>query len=421
LGPKAGARDVKVVATLGKPIAGVPIHFMLAPAPGNAAPAGMPATWKAETLKVALRALDRTDRKALMHFSALSGADGKAEIKTLVLSAFAGDQFTPGAYIEQDPHLAKYVQGHADLGVRVPTLSSTTLQLWKHFDYRIVFMKRHDGTSYSNRLSEDDLKAKFANDFIEMERKGAVVEAAHEDLVAYDDARNWVIGKLGAEEPRVLQFALVDAIGKSPQQDLDVSRVGLTSLSFSIPVAGGRCFDMSAQAKWLKSATCGKTGLHQPIPADKIALQNDGVNHKVVIDLTGMAHLAGVPLADIEVNVVLKEHDVPSGLSWGAPTLIGMRWRESSYVGKEPEATMRTTYHEAGHYMGLAPKTLPDTAATASTQWYNSPGVGNHCKFGPQNCTMWHSFILKIDFCPTCRLALRARDHATNANAASPF
>lgn len=422
LGPKSGARDVKVRVSLGKPIPGVPVHVMLAPDAANAAPAGLPADWKQEKLKDALRVKDRKDRKSLLHFGAVTAADGKAEVTTLVLSGFGGDRFTPAAYIEQDPHLAKYVTGHDVLGKRLPVLAAKPIEVWKYFQYKIVFMKRHDGADYSNRLSETDLKDKYKSEFIELERKGSVVVADYQDMVPYDTARAWVTGKLGAEEARVLQFALVNAIGKTATTDVDVALAGVPSLSFNVGVNGGRCFDLSARANWLKSATCNRTG--QPpvaIPGDKITLVNDGVRHKLSVDLSAQANLTGVPLANVEVKVVLIEHDYPSGLSWGAPTLIGMRWREAGYPGKEAEATMRTTYHESGHYLGLAPKTLPDTAAGASSVWYNSPGVGDHCKHGPQDCTMWHSFILKINFCPTCKLALRARDHATQVGGDTPF
>jgi hypothetical protein len=34
---------------------------------------------------------------------------------------------------------------------------------------------------------------------------------------------------------------------------------------------------------------------------------------------------------------------------------------------------------------------------------------------------MWHAFLMKFNFCPTCKLALRARDHSAQANGASPF
>ena len=415
-------REVKVVATLGKAIKDVPIHFMLAPHPDNAAPAGVPATWKSEKLKVALRALDRKDRKALMHFSQPTGADGKAEMKKLVLSAFGGDRFTPGAYIEQDAHLSKYVQNHADLGKRVPVLCTYPLQVWKYFQYQIAYQKRHDGTSYSDRFTEADLQAKFATDFLEMERTGTVVTAAHTYMVLQGDARAWVSGKLGAEKTRTLQFAFVDAVAMAPEldHDLTVAPGGLPGLSFEWPI-DGQCFDLSAQGKWLKSAECGEAGSEQAIPGNKIQLQNDGVNHKLSVNLTGLPFLAGVDLADIGVKIVLKKHDVLSGLSWGAPTLVGMRWRESSYVGQETEAASNTAYHEAGHYLGLAPKTLPDTAASASSVWYDSPGVGNHCKHGPQDCVMWHEFLMKFNFCPTCKLALRARDHSSQVPAANPF
>lgn len=424
LGDAAGEREVKVVATLGKPIKDVPIHFLLAPHADNAAPAGMPATWDPKDLKTELRALDRKDRKALMHFSAASDAAGKAEMKDLVLSAFGGDQFTPGAYIEQDAHLSKYVPGDAKLGKRAPVLCAHLLQVWKFFQYEIAYQERHDGTSYADRFTEADLQAKFAADFIEMELTGTVVTAAHSYLVPMANARAWVSGELGAEQTRTLQFAFVDAIAMSPAVDheLTVAPGNLTGVGLQFGwTLQGLCLDLSAQAKWLKSATCGTAANQQALPAGRISLVDSGVNHRLNVDLRNLNSLQNVALADIAVKIVLHKYNVLSGLSWGAPTLVGMRWRESGYPGQETDATSNTAYHEAGHYLGLAPKTLPDTGATASTVWYDSPGVGDHCKHGPQDCVMWHAFLMKFNFCPTCKLALRARDHSAQVRGNSPF
>ncbi len=421
LGDKAGQREVKVVATLSKEIAHVPLHFMLAPEAANAAPAGMPATWKAQELKLDMRKLDCTDRKALMHFSQETDAKGKAEIKTLVLSAFGGDKFTPAAYIQQDPHLAKYVKGHDELGKRVPKVCADTLQVWKHFHYKIVYMKRHDGASYSDRFTEASLQAKFEADFIEMESSAAAVEAAHKDYVPYETARDWVTAQLGADQTRVIKLAFVDGIGKAAESDKELTYNGISALSFDETVKADEPIDLSARAKWLKSAKAGTSGAMHDIPAGKVTLVNDGVDYKLSVDLSGMASVNALALPTIKVKIFLLRHEGPSGLSWGPATLVSMRYRESGYPGQEEVATKRTAYHEIGHYLGLAPKTLPDTAASPSTLWYNSPGVGNHCKFGPQDCTLWHSFIMKIEFCPTCKLAMRARDHSSQVGAATPF
>jgi hypothetical protein len=421
LGDKAGQREVKVVATLSKEIEGVPLHFMLAPHPENAAPTGLPATWKAETLKPDLRRLDRRDRKALMHFSQASDAKGKAEIKTLVLSALGGDRFTPAAYIEQDPHLAKYVQDHAELGKRVPKLADDTLQVWKYFDYRIAYMKRHDGTSYANRFAEATLSSKFDIDFIEMARKGEVVEAPHSYYVPYETARDWVTAQLGADEKRVIKLAFVDAIGHVATSDKEMSAVGISGLKFGWKVAASEMMDLSAQDKWLKSAQAGAVGALSDIPLSSVTLVDDGVDYKLSVDLSGIAAVQKMAVKDIAVKLVLLKHEGPSGLSWGPATLVNMRWRESQYPGKEDVATQRTAFHEIGHYLGLVAKTLPDTGATASTLWYDSPGTGNHCKFGTEDCTMWYQFKMKMVFCPTCKLAMRARDHARQVSGSAAF
>jgi hypothetical protein len=65
-----------------------------------------------------------------LHASAKTDANGSAECKELALSRLGGDKFRIGAYLDQDAHLAKYVDDHAELKKKKPSLSDE-LQVWR--------------------------------------------------------------------------------------------------------------------------------------------------------------------------------------------------------------------------------------------------------------------------------------------------
>lgn len=144
-------RKITIGAQLSEKLKDVVIHLMLAPDKDNmkaanwgidlpntaAVTGGATLTWKWKDIDAAVKHKDKADRKDLLHLSAKTNADGYAKLE-LILSRFGGDKFQPGAYIEQDPHLAKYIHGHTDLEKKKPTLYKDTLQVWRRFWYQIV-------------------------------------------------------------------------------------------------------------------------------------------------------------------------------------------------------------------------------------------------------------------------------------------
>jgi hypothetical protein len=133
-------RKVTIGAKLSQKIAGVEIHFMLAPHKDNRKKAGwgenMPGTWSCQKLAADLKSTDKAKRKDYLHLSAKTDADGYAKAE-LTLSRFGGDVFHHGAYIEHDPHLAKYVHGHADLEKKKPVLGADgPIAVWRKVWYQ---------------------------------------------------------------------------------------------------------------------------------------------------------------------------------------------------------------------------------------------------------------------------------------------
>jgi hypothetical protein len=93
--------------------------------------------WIWKDIKKEVKHLDKTKRKDILHLSEKTDAKGYAK-KEVELSRFAGDKFYLAAYIEQDPHLAKYIDGHTDLGKRKPVMREDPIQVWRKFWYREV-------------------------------------------------------------------------------------------------------------------------------------------------------------------------------------------------------------------------------------------------------------------------------------------
>ena len=134
-------RKVTIGAKLSVELADVTVHFMLAPDKDNlkASNSGkdLPATWVWKDIDASVKHKDREDRKKLLHLSAKTDSKGYAKVEVL-LSRFGGDKFWPGSYLDQDPHLAKYVHGHADLAKRKPVQSTDTITVWRKFWYQTV-------------------------------------------------------------------------------------------------------------------------------------------------------------------------------------------------------------------------------------------------------------------------------------------
>ncbi len=137
-------RKVTIQAQLSEKIKDVTLHFMLAEDKDNRLTANwgvdLPATWKWKGIAAAVKHTDKADRKDLLHLSATTDANGKAS-KELTLSRFGGDKFLPACYIDQDPHLAKYIHGHADLQKKKPVFAAKAINVWRKFWYKEVKVK----------------------------------------------------------------------------------------------------------------------------------------------------------------------------------------------------------------------------------------------------------------------------------------
>lgn len=137
-------REVTIGAQLSEPVKDIIIHFMMAPHKDNQKAANwgvdLPTTWKWKDISPDLKHTDKSNRKDLVHLWAKTDATGYAKMP-LVVSRFGGDKFYLCAYIDQDPHLAKFIDGEAELQKKKPVMAAQLLTVRRKFWYQMTYAK----------------------------------------------------------------------------------------------------------------------------------------------------------------------------------------------------------------------------------------------------------------------------------------
>jgi hypothetical protein len=419
---KSGDREIKVTAKLSKELKGVTIHFMLVAEKTNRDNTNVPAGWEFEKLKKVLKHTDKPDREKLLHFSATTDDKGVATVDTLILSCIGGDKFKIGAYIDQDPHLAKYIDEapspNADISARKPTLASDWIQVWRRIQYQYDAMARDGGGDYSNRKDEGGFTGQYAAAFIEMESVGNGTPA-HRRVLGDDQVQTWAAGQssIALGTARYTYMALIDSVGGGgPQQETVIvgPSLGGGTVNFLL---NGYTIDNSDQARWLASAQIceydgSNWGPYAPVAGNLLQMTTQGNDFNLAVDLSSKD-----PAKWYQVDVTIIKYTSISGLSSGNVSLVDMRYKERFFSAQATSMALNTLLHEVGHYLGLGAKKIANEANGTNPLWYDTPGVGNHCKYNNKvpgtdqtgDCVMWHSGSSITTFCPTCNKALRAR------------
>lgn len=304
-------------------------------------------------------------------------------------------------------------------------------RVWKKIYYTLACMARSGRGDYSNRVREASLVSTYRDSFIRLARVGSVTTPAHQLLVEKDQARTWGRSNLPAQQPRTVNFAIIDTLAKGAPIDF-TKEADPPGNRFSWTLSGGSyAFDLSVQNRWLTSVQyydkrqAVASRVMRNLPRNAVTLTTSGLNYVLAVNISSIVTTT-LPRNQIHVVLNLKKRDFLSGLSWGAVTIVAMRWRERNYSGNERDATMHTMYHESGHYMGVAPKKLPNRSVSNNPYYYDrsSLGVGKgpHCSYPRRNprtsanlpatpqCIMYHQFRLTLSFCNNCSESLRARD-----------
>ncbi|HEX2955502.1 MAG TPA: hypothetical protein VHO70_01650, partial [Chitinispirillaceae bacterium] len=140
-------RKIIAGAQLSEPIKDVTIHFMLAPHKDNRKKANwgvdLPSKWKWKDITSFLKHRDKVNRKDLLHFSEKTDASGYAK-KELILSRFGGDKFYLCAYIDQDPHCSKFIDGESELKKKKPVMAAQPITVRRKFWYQMTKAKGYN-------------------------------------------------------------------------------------------------------------------------------------------------------------------------------------------------------------------------------------------------------------------------------------
>lgn len=352
--------------------------------------------------------------------TATTDAGGWTPVVSFLVSMYGGDKFKISAQADED--------GKGKLG---PKTTTGDYQVWKMIYYTLACMNRPDGSDYSDRVTEATLVSEYEKSFIKLVRWGGLSKPMHQLLVEEDTSDVWAASELPAQRARTLNFALIDTLAEGAPIPF-TREADPPGNVFSWTLSGGSyAFDLSAQAKWLTSAKYYDKNEPEPsrvlhaLPGGKVTLSLDGLDYELAVDVSGVV-VGGLALNRIHVVLDLKKRDFLSGMSWGPITLVGMRWREKSYPGQEGDAAMHTMFHESGHYLGVAPKKIPDSAKSDNPYYYDEAalgvGLGPHCSYDKENpavaadlpatpkCIMYHEFRLTMSFCTNCSVSLRARN-----------
>lgn len=353
--------------------------------------------------------------------TAPTDAKGWTSVVEFNLSMYGGDKFKIAAQADENN----------DGKPEGTKLETGNYEVWKEIRYTLACMKRPDGSDYSDRVTEATLKSEYEKSFIKMTRTGVLSKPAHQLLIEKDDSNSWAASKLPAQADRTLNFALIDTLAYEAPIPFNKSADPRRNKFWWTLSGGSYAFDLSAQNKWLTSAKyydknqpLASRVLHN-LPNDKVTLTLDGLNYKLKVDVSVVV-TGGLALNRIHVDLALKKRKFGSGLADGPNIFVAMRLRERCCRGKEEDATLHTMFHESGHFLGLAPKKLPNKSQSTNPYYYDEDslgvGEGPHCSYDKQNpateadlpatpkCIMFNDFRYTMNFCTNCSNSLRGRD-----------
>jgi hypothetical protein len=383
------------------------------------------------------------DKKApdeYFHLSALTNASGYATCD-LHVSRYGGDIFTPACYIDQDPHLAKYVEGHQALGERAPFQAEKKMTVWRRIwlqkicvegvvtpDFwdvipkfeplKVEITKADDLTIPRNSVDEFSKQAIYPRYMIE--------PGGGDDEILVVSS-----GKLEGGGNKDEFFDLV-----KPHPDKPVL----------IPI-------LVCHAQWDSQGFCN------PYTTPPIQPEGGVLKIELIDDSAGVLHPAlnrrelafgtlcvktkeGTSRIELENNpcyYVDRNRQKVSEISIRVPTQsseIESAWVESFevqwtkkfngesfdgkilsvYNAKYPEDFLNTVAHEIGHAVcqimdpqPTAKKTVPERAKTAPLGVPTHPkavmGDGNHCRHQVNRCIMYDAGPTPGSlnrFCPVC-------------------
>ena len=449
-------RKITIGAQLSKALKDVPIHFMLAEDENNRKAANwgedLPGTWKWKDVDKGVKHKDKSKRKDLLHLSAKTDNKGYAKVE-LTLSRFGGDVFWPGAYIAEDPHLAKYIRGHAELEKKAPVLAADAVTVWRKFWYQEVRVSGINVAGFGDAADTySDVKTEMlAAPVVEMPLKTAnkisppVIFPKHMVSFYLNNARTAYVNNYPNDNGDALVvgdatetrfFSLV-----KPAEDKPVAipilnahalwvQDGLTS-SDSIPWFDAASFPkkFTADKKLLdpplQGGTLLRSGRWRAVDWDPAANEgaggwtNDRSGNLAAGDISldpgrssprevQIKKPAGIVLAAAGTQVTLTNLTFRAGT-----TYLGTSYDDgivNSYTPNDEQDFINTINHEIGHSLKQVSKVCP-SGIPAHPHQYDQDG--SHCRYTNKSCLMYESGPQPASlnrYCPVCHHYVLVQD-----------
>lgn len=384
-------RSIVVTATVLPAVAGVGVDVMLWADGANAAdiPAGLKSM--------------ATDT----HVPAVTDNTGKANAR-LKLSRYGGDKFTAVAFLADDAAKGAATFG-ANAGATPTEFKSNPVTVWRKLAYDLIYMNRHGnanyGGDYSDKFNQGNFEAAFSTSFLELETENTNVVANVPALYAGALSpgggtryNNWLTAEKGLhniQDPKDRAFTLMFVETTADGSNNWTQWFSKPTVAGNVFRAGinNRLFDLSAKNRYFLAGSCSVAAYSlgfiprwtEAVPDANVSVV-DGNNgqYELQVDLTGV-NLHSWAIRDLWIQVTLYSLDYFCGMSLGRQpyTFTAVRYAEQrgANVGDE---VYSTAVHEVGHFLGLAPKTLPSAAATGNTLWYLGDG-GNRTSYYDRN------------------------------------
>ncbi len=451
-------KKVKITARLTEKIKDIQIHFMLAGSKENVDAAKWTPGFKYGKLDKPLKAVDKKDRKDVIHLSAVTDAEGASVMKDLVLSRLGLEKYRIGAYIAQDPHLAKYVDGHADLGKRKPVLGDE-LQVWRRVWVQLTYNKTAAPVSRALTVTAFD---QIALDYKEVDEKKfnkasipGLVE--HEAWQFQSDGDTKKIICVGAHNSAKFHGQFVaPSVDHKPKSHMilceaqwDPAASGLMTWDTSANPSTQNCVDGTGSSfqgvikpplngaplltsgiwTWNDGAT-----LHNGIITEAmVTIEKARTHHatfKVALPPKCLAVCAGCGGGTAIAVSAAKKAKITLQLNSAAGPYAGESGTPHCLIVLDSNLNIfnNTITHEIGHQFNQVRSTKSWLGLPDHPDYYiQRGGVGPHCKkdatehatavdeagakqYVGGTCIMYHVAVGNVTFCANCKTDLRARN-----------
>jgi hypothetical protein len=423
-------RRIKVTMQLTQPIEGVPLRFMLVDDKDNHKtgnwgfdfPAdakrkdgkGVKQDFKWKDVKTSWKHKDKPDRKDVLHWGETTDNEGKAKTK-LKLSRFGGDKFRLAVYIDEDAHLAKHIDGHPDLGKRVPVTSALgPIQVWRRVFYQATrpqnlalpalggfnnsqervflapeLLNQHQMTAADFKVSplrehwqynpgSGDNTPKLCigthniKDALALFQKEAKRSTPKFHVILCDE-------QFDAKDGRTYTTQLVfDDAAPGPQdEEMDSAHMQTHKVSIFNPPLQGGALAMTAKWEMLEdNGTKWKVRAKGKLPADKIEVRDDRDSRRKV----RVSPPDGQPIDAthaIRVTIKLRAAD-GNYLGWAPNDSVA-----AVIVGGRPDAEVQDTMgHEMAHLFGQTRYKTKEGMPDHPLYYQRRGGSGTHCAHG---------------------------------------